>query len=78
MPTKPTLTAHPIHHPILADLKRVLQFVADRAELHINIDPNKMVPSLSDKGKSISILQGFCESGRCMTLFDIGTGGGLH
>ena len=76
IPTKPTLTAHPIHHPILVELERVLQFVADQAELHINFDPRKMVTSLSDKGKSISILQGFCESGRYMTLFDIGTGGG--
>lgn len=47
-----------------------------QAELHINIKLHKMVTSLSDKSVKISILEGFCESGRYMTLFDIGTGGG--
>lgn len=66
----------PPPHSSLADLERVLEFVAHRAEMHVNVKLHKKVPSLVDKKTKISILQGFCEAGRYMTLFDIGTGGG--
>merc|ERR1712038_1648476 len=44
--------------------------------MHVNVKLSKMVPSLKDKNNEIPILQGFCETKRYMTLFDIGTGGG--
>lgn len=54
----------------------MLSFVAERSELHVNVKLDKKVPSLTDKTKQIFIVQGYCEAGRYMTLFDIGTGGG--
>ena len=48
----------------------------ETAQLNVNVMLHKKVPSLTDKETRISVLQGFCEAGRYMTLFDIGDGGG--
>ena len=43
----------------------------------MNVKLDKMVPRYGDSSKTqIPIVQGYCEQGRYMTLFDIGTGGG--
>ena len=68
---------HPIPLSALPDgVRGILSFVEELAELHVNVELNKKVPSLADKSKMICIAQGYCEAERYMTLFDIGTGGG--
>ena len=54
----------------------MLQYVERQAEIHINVKLHKKVTSLRDGRTKISVLQGYCESGKYLTLFDIGTGGG--
>lgn len=41
----------------------------------MTIKLDKQVPSLTNKKTQISVLQGYCEVGRYLTLFDIGHGG---
>ena len=50
--------------------------MADKAEAHINVKLDKRVPSLGDRSTQVPIVQGFCDAGRYLTLFDVGTGGG--
>jgi len=56
------------------DVDKVLDFIAKRANMHVNVKLNKMVPRLSDQ-KPITILESFCHVGRYLTMFDVGHSG---